>query len=135
MDIRDVWPENYSANSAQKVWAARFAARHPNLAMLDLSSFKCGHDAPDLRHHRWHREDREGALRRLARPRREQAGRVHPDPRAHLHPQSSKLVEEELEDRAKVASQELQRRVASKRDELRAQYSRPPYRSPQPAAK
>jgi activator of 2-hydroxyglutaryl-CoA dehydratase/predicted nucleotide-binding protein (sugar kinase/HSP70/actin superfamily) len=45
-DIRDVWPENFSANSAQRVWAAKFAARHPNLAVLDLSSFKCGHDAP-----------------------------------------------------------------------------------------
>lgn len=45
-DIRDVWPENYSTNSAQKVWAAKFAARHPNVAVLDLSSFKCGHDAP-----------------------------------------------------------------------------------------
>jgi predicted nucleotide-binding protein (sugar kinase/HSP70/actin superfamily) len=45
-DIRDVWPENYSTNSAQKVWAAKFAARHPNIAVLDLSSFKCGHDAP-----------------------------------------------------------------------------------------
>jgi predicted nucleotide-binding protein (sugar kinase/HSP70/actin superfamily) len=41
-----VWPENYSANSAQKVWAAKFAARHPNVVVLDLSSFKCGHDAP-----------------------------------------------------------------------------------------
>ena len=46
LDIRDVWPENYSANSAQKVWAAKFASRHPNVAVLDLSSFKCGHDAP-----------------------------------------------------------------------------------------
>jgi predicted nucleotide-binding protein (sugar kinase/HSP70/actin superfamily) len=45
-DINDVWPENYSANSAFKVWCARFAARHPNVAVLDLSSFKCGHDAP-----------------------------------------------------------------------------------------
>jgi predicted nucleotide-binding protein (sugar kinase/HSP70/actin superfamily) len=45
-DIRDVWPENYSVNSSQKVWAAKFAARHPNVAVLDLSSFKCGHDAP-----------------------------------------------------------------------------------------
>jgi len=45
-DIRDVWPENYSVNSVQKVWAAKFAARHPNVAVLDLSSFKCGHDAP-----------------------------------------------------------------------------------------
>jgi len=45
-DIRDVWAENYSTNSSQKVWAAKFAARHPNVAVLDLSSFKCGHDAP-----------------------------------------------------------------------------------------
>ncbi|GMQ88622.1 MAG: hypothetical protein BMS9Abin09_0051 [Gammaproteobacteria bacterium] len=45
-DIRDVWPENYSVNSAQKVWAAKFAARHPHVAVVDLSSFKCGHDAP-----------------------------------------------------------------------------------------
>jgi hypothetical protein len=28
------------------VWAVKFAARHPNVAILDLSSFKCGHDAP-----------------------------------------------------------------------------------------
>ncbi len=46
LDIGDVWPENFSANSVQKVWAAKFAARHPNVAVLDLSSFKCGHDAP-----------------------------------------------------------------------------------------
>ena len=46
LDINDVWPENYSANSSQRVWAARFAARHPHVALLDLSSFKCGHDAP-----------------------------------------------------------------------------------------
>ncbi len=46
LSVRDVWPENYSVNSAQRVWAARFAARHPHVALLDLSSFKCGHDAP-----------------------------------------------------------------------------------------
>jgi predicted nucleotide-binding protein (sugar kinase/HSP70/actin superfamily) len=46
LDINDVWPENYSANSAQKVWAVKFASRHPNVALLDFSSFKCGHDAP-----------------------------------------------------------------------------------------
>ncbi len=46
LGVSDVWPENYSANSAQKVWAAKFASRHPNVAILDLSSFKCGHDAP-----------------------------------------------------------------------------------------
>jgi predicted CoA-substrate-specific enzyme activase len=46
LEINDVWPENYSTNSSMKVWAAKFAARHPNVAVLDLSSFKCGHDAP-----------------------------------------------------------------------------------------
>jgi activator of 2-hydroxyglutaryl-CoA dehydratase/predicted nucleotide-binding protein (sugar kinase/HSP70/actin superfamily) len=46
LEIGDVWPENYSSNSAMKVWAAKFAAHHPNVVVLDLSSFKCGHDAP-----------------------------------------------------------------------------------------
>lgn len=46
LQLGHVWPENYSVNSAQKVWAANFAAHHPNVAVLDLSSFKCGHDAP-----------------------------------------------------------------------------------------
>ncbi len=46
LEITDVWPENYSTNSVLKVWAAKFAARHPNVAVIDLSSFKCGHDAP-----------------------------------------------------------------------------------------
>ena len=45
-DIRDVWPENFSVNSTQKIWGTKFAARHPNVAVLDLSSFKCGHDSP-----------------------------------------------------------------------------------------
>ncbi|MDP9034917.1 MAG: acyl-CoA dehydratase activase-related protein [Myxococcota bacterium] len=46
LELNHVWPENYSVNSAQKVWAASFAAHHPNVVVLDLSSFKCGHDAP-----------------------------------------------------------------------------------------
>ncbi len=46
MDIRDVWKNSYSENTSQKVWAAKFTARHPNLVALELSSFKCGHDAP-----------------------------------------------------------------------------------------
>ena len=29
-----------------KIWAAKFVARHPNLIALELSNFKCGHDAP-----------------------------------------------------------------------------------------
>ena len=46
LELNHVWPENYSVNSAMKVWGAVFAAHHPNVVVLDLSSFKCGHDAP-----------------------------------------------------------------------------------------
>jgi len=45
-DIRDVWMRNFNRNTNIKIWAARIAARHPNLAVVDFSSFKCGHDAP-----------------------------------------------------------------------------------------
>ncbi len=44
--ISDVWKNSYSENTSRKVWAAKFTARHPNLVALELSSFKCGHDAP-----------------------------------------------------------------------------------------
>ncbi len=44
--ITDVWKNAYSENSSRKVWGAKYVARHPNLVALDLSSFKCGHDAP-----------------------------------------------------------------------------------------
>ena len=46
MDISDVWKNSYSKNTSRKVWAAKYIARHPNLVALELSSFKCGHDAP-----------------------------------------------------------------------------------------
>jgi predicted CoA-substrate-specific enzyme activase len=46
MDIQDVWKNSYSENTSRKVWAAKYTARHPNLVALELSSFKCGHDAP-----------------------------------------------------------------------------------------
>lgn len=46
MDIEDVWKNSYSENTTKKVWASKFVARHPNLVALELSSFKCGHDAP-----------------------------------------------------------------------------------------
>lgn len=45
-DIGDVWKNSYSENTSRKVWAAKYTARHPNLVALELSSFKCGHDAP-----------------------------------------------------------------------------------------
>ncbi len=46
MDIQDAWKNSYSENTSRKIWAAKYTARHPNLVALELSSFKCGHDAP-----------------------------------------------------------------------------------------
>ena len=46
LDISDVWKNTSAASTNQKIWAAKFVARHPNLVALELSSFKCGHDAP-----------------------------------------------------------------------------------------
>lgn len=45
LDISDVWKSTFSASSNQKIWAAKFVARHPNLISVELSNFKCGHDA------------------------------------------------------------------------------------------
>ena len=41
-----MWKNAYSASTNQKIWAAKFTARHPNLVALEVSNFKCGHDAP-----------------------------------------------------------------------------------------
>ena len=81
MDITDAWKNSYSENTSQKVWAAKYTARHPNLVALELSSFKCGHDAPiytvveetvdQVRH----------ALLLVQGYRREQADRLDQDPR------------------------------------------------------
>ncbi len=115
-DIRDVWPENYSANSAQKVWAARFAARHPNLAVLDLSSFKCGHDAPTY-----------GIIDKIIGTAKVPYSALHDldankpggsiliRVKTMIH--KLKLVQEALEDQQK-AKAELARRVAERRQEL-----------------
>ncbi|HEU0174158.1 MAG TPA: BadF/BadG/BcrA/BcrD ATPase family protein [Blastocatellia bacterium] len=46
LDVQDAWKNSYSENTSRKVWAAKYTARHPNLVALELSSFKCGHDAP-----------------------------------------------------------------------------------------
>ena len=46
LSIDDVWKNSYSENGSRKVWAAKFVARHPRLVAVELSSFKCGHDAP-----------------------------------------------------------------------------------------
>lgn len=46
LDVSDVWKHSTSASSNLKMWAAKFAARHPNIVAVELSNFKCGHDAP-----------------------------------------------------------------------------------------
>jgi predicted nucleotide-binding protein (sugar kinase/HSP70/actin superfamily) len=119
LSITDVWPENYSANSSQKVWAARFAARHPNVALLDLSSFKCGHDAPTY-----------GIVDRIVGTSRTPWSALHDldanKPagslaiRVKTYVYRLKRVEEELRDRS-ARRAELARRVAAKRRELEAE--------------
>ncbi|RMH44728.1 MAG: CoA activase [Deltaproteobacteria bacterium] len=116
LDINDVWPENYSVNSVQKVWAAKFAARHPNVAVLDLSSFKCGHDAPtyglidsiiaagDAPYSALHDID-------ANKP----AGSIKIRVKTYAH--TLMLARERLEDRAE-RKRELERRVALKKLEL-----------------
>ena len=119
LDINDVWPENFSANSVQKVWAARFAARHPNLAMLDLSSFKCGHDAPTY-----------GLIDRLHTTAKAPYSALHDldankpggsiQIRVKTYGYKLDLVKEQLRDQSEARA-ELARRVAQKRAELQAQ--------------
>jgi predicted CoA-substrate-specific enzyme activase len=46
LDITDVWKNSLSTNVNIKLWAAKFVARHPNLVAVEISNFKCGHDAP-----------------------------------------------------------------------------------------
>jgi predicted CoA-substrate-specific enzyme activase len=46
LEISDVWKNSFSENTNKKIWAAKFTARHPNLVAIELSNFKCGHDAP-----------------------------------------------------------------------------------------
>jgi activator of 2-hydroxyglutaryl-CoA dehydratase/predicted nucleotide-binding protein (sugar kinase/HSP70/actin superfamily) len=116
LEINDVWPENYSANSAQKVWAAKFAARHPNVVMLDLSSFKCGHDAPTF-----------GIIDRIVEKSAVPYSALHDldankpggsiQIRVKTYAHSLKLHQERLEDVAKK-TQELGRRLDEKRLEL-----------------
>jgi predicted nucleotide-binding protein (sugar kinase/HSP70/actin superfamily) len=47
LDISDVWPSSYSANTNEILWAAKFAARVPWIAcVVRLSSYECGMDQP-----------------------------------------------------------------------------------------
>ncbi len=117
--ITDVWPENYSANSAQRVWATKFAARCPNLALLDLSSFKCGHDAPTY-----------GVVESIVSKAKVPTAALHDldanKPggaiaiRVKTYAYRLQRVEEELKDRA-LRKAELARRIAEKKKQLEAQ--------------
>lgn len=47
LDIADVWPSSYSANTNEILWGAKFAARVPWVAcVIRLSSYECGMDQP-----------------------------------------------------------------------------------------
>jgi predicted nucleotide-binding protein (sugar kinase/HSP70/actin superfamily) len=118
LGITDVWPENYSANSAQRVWAVKFASRHPNVAILDLSSFKCGHDAPTY-----------GIVEKIVGTAKVPYSALHDIDankpggsiaiRVKTYVYRLKRVEEELQDKAHKRV-ELARRIAEKRRELEA---------------
>src|SRR5438132_357516 len=78
LDIGDAWKNSYSCSTNHKVWAAKFTARHPNLVALEISSFKCGHDAPIYGVMRRHYRAVRDAVFLLQGPRREQALGVDP---------------------------------------------------------
>ncbi len=121
LDLNDIWPENYSTNSVQKVWAARFAAHHPNIAVLDLSSFKCGHDAPTY-----------GLIDSILKTAKAPYSALHDIDankpggsikiRVKTYSHKLKLVEEQLHDEADRRV-ELARRVAARRQELLQQFN------------
>ena len=47
LDIADVWPSSYSANTNEILWGAKVAARVPWVAAtIRLSSYECGMDQP-----------------------------------------------------------------------------------------
>ncbi len=119
LGITDVWPENFSANSAQRVWAVKFASRHPNVAILDLSSFKCGHDAPTY-----------GIVEKIVSVAKVPYSALHDIDankpggsiaiRVKTYVYRLKRIEEDLKDQSHKRV-ELARRIAEKRRELEAQ--------------
>ncbi len=123
LELAHLWPENYSANSAQKVWAANFAAHHPNVAVLDLSSFKCGHDAPTY-----------GLIDSIVQTARTPAAMLHDldankpggslKIRVNTYAHSLRLQQERLEDLA-AKTRELERSIEEKRIALLGHRSRP----------
>lgn len=47
LDVSDVWPSSYSANTNEILWGSKFAARMPWIAgVIRLASYECGMDQP-----------------------------------------------------------------------------------------
>ncbi|MCC6994649.1 MAG: hypothetical protein IT370_08580 [Deltaproteobacteria bacterium] len=46
LDVQELSPECVNSGAAERLWAARFAAQHERLGVIDLSSFRCGQDVP-----------------------------------------------------------------------------------------
>jgi predicted nucleotide-binding protein (sugar kinase/HSP70/actin superfamily) len=100
------------------VWGARFAAHHPNIAVLDLSSFKCGHDAPTY-----------GLIDRIMKTAKAPYSALHDldankpggsiQIRVKTYSYKLNLVEEQLTDQAGLRA-ELAQRIAQKRSQLLA---------------
>ena len=119
-------PETRDANDA--------AARHPNIALLDLSSFKCGHDAPTY-----------GLIDSIVKTAKKPYSALHDldanKPggsiaiRVKTYAHKLKLVEDALADEA-AARAEFARRLADKRRELERKYAKNTSdRTPAPVAK
>jgi len=116
LSVFDVWLENYLVNSAEKVWAAKFAVWHPNVVILDLSSFKCGHDSPTY-----------GIIDRIVERAAIPYSALHDIDankpggsikiRVKTYAHSLKLHEERLDDHA-AKKRELEQRIDEKRLEL-----------------
>ena len=100
-----------------------FAAHHPNVVVLDLSSFKCGHDAPTYGLIDSIIDAVEDALRRAPRHRREQAGRLDQDPR------------EDVRARAEAPRGAPPGRGASSKSELVARHRQEAPRAPRAEAR
>ena len=82
LDISDVWPENYSANSVQKVWARQVRGAPSERRRARSLELQVRPRRADLRADRQHHLVEPDAVLGAARHRREQAGRLDQDPRA-----------------------------------------------------
>ena len=88
LELNHVWPENYSANSAQKVWARGLRGAPPERRRARPVELQVRPRRADLRPHRLDHRDEQDAVRGAPRHRRQQAGRLDQDPREDLRPRA-----------------------------------------------